>query len=61
MKDASANFFMERLPKGVHVFEYGLRARHEGAFQGGITTIQSMYAPEFSSHSEGAIVRVGGK
>ncbi|MCU0426154.1 MAG: MG2 domain-containing protein [Candidatus Kapabacteria bacterium] len=59
MKDASANFFIGWLPKGVHVFEYGLRVSHEGEFQNGITTIQSMYAPEFSSHSEGVMVRVG--
>ncbi|MBL7992058.1 MAG: hypothetical protein JNN25_11520 [Candidatus Kapabacteria bacterium] len=59
MKDASANFFIGWLPKGVHVFEYALRVSHEGQFQNGITTIQSMYAPEFSSHSEGVTVRVG--
>jgi AcrB/AcrD/AcrF family len=34
---------------------------HEGTFQNGITTVQSMYAPEFSSHSEGVLVRVGGR
>jgi hypothetical protein len=59
MKDASANFFIGWLPKGVHVFEYALRVSHEGQFQNGITTIQSMYAPEFSSRSEGVTVRVG--
>lgn len=59
MKDASANFFIGWLPKGVHVFEYALRVSHEGEFQNGITTIQCMYAPEFSSHSEGVMVRVG--
>ena len=26
---------------------------YKGDFSNGITTIQSMYAPEFSSHSEG--------
>ena len=57
MKDASANFFMGWLPKGVHVFEYDLRVSHEGEFQNGITTIQCMYAPEFTSHSEGVTVR----
>jgi hypothetical protein len=59
MKDASANFFMGWLPKGVHVFEYDLRVSHEGEFQNGITSIQCMYAPEFTSHSEGVMVRVG--
>jgi hypothetical protein len=59
MKDASANFFLGWLPKGLHVFEYDLRVSHEGEFQNGITSIQSMYAPEFTSHSEGVTVRVG--
>ncbi|SNR45909.1 TonB-dependent outer membrane receptor, SusC/RagA subfamily, signature region [Lutibacter agarilyticus] len=58
-KDASTNFFMERLPKGVYVFEYDLRVNNAGNFSNGITTIQSMYAPEFSSHSEGVRIKVG--
>ncbi|MGF1558626.1 MAG: alpha-2-macroglobulin, partial [Flavobacteriaceae bacterium] len=60
-KDASTNFFFDYLPKGVYVFEYDLRANNAGEFSNGITTIQSMYAPEFSSHSEGVRVSVGGQ
>jgi len=58
-KDASTNFFFDYLPKGVYVFEYDLRVNNAGDFSNGITTIQSMYAPEFSSHSEGVRVEVG--
>jgi len=57
-KDASTNFFFDYLRKGVYVFEYDLRVNNAGEFSNGITTIQSMYAPEFSSHSEGARVEV---
>ncbi|WP_046756895.1 alpha-2-macroglobulin family protein [Kordia jejudonensis] len=57
-KDASTNFFFDYLPKGVFVFEYDLRVNNKGEFSNGITTIQSMYAPEFSSHSEGVRVNV---
>ncbi|WP_027392572.1 alpha-2-macroglobulin family protein [Aquimarina latercula] len=57
-KDASTNFFFDYLPKGVYVFEYDLRVNNKGDFSNGITTIQSMYAPEFSSHSEGIRVKV---
>ncbi|GAA4113275.1 alpha-2-macroglobulin family protein [Aquimarina addita] len=57
-KDASTNFFFDYLPKGVYVFEYDLRVNNKGAFSNGINTIQSMYAPEFSSHSEGVRVTV---
>ncbi|WP_271782896.1 alpha-2-macroglobulin family protein [Aquimarina algiphila] len=57
-KDASTNFFFDYLPKGVYVFEYDLRVNNKGNFSNGITTIQSMYAPEFSSHSEGVRVNI---
>ncbi|MFN8255181.1 MAG: alpha-2-macroglobulin family protein [Bacteroidales bacterium] len=57
-KDAATNFFMEYLPKGTYVFEYPLRVTHLGDFSNGITTIQCMYAPEFTSHSEGIRVKV---
>jgi TonB-dependent SusC/RagA subfamily outer membrane receptor len=52
-KDASTSFFFDSVREGVYVFEYDLRANNKGDFSNGITTIQSMYAPEFSSHSEG--------
>jgi hypothetical protein len=58
-KDASTSFFFENLPKGVYVFEYDLRVNNAGNFSNGITNIQSMYAPEFSNHSEGVRVDVG--
>ncbi|WP_299890226.1 carboxypeptidase-like regulatory domain-containing protein [uncultured Lacinutrix sp.] len=57
-KDASTNFFFDYLPKGVYVFEYDLRVSNAGNMSNGITTIQSMYAPEFSSHSEGTRITV---
>ena len=57
-KDASTNFFFSDLPKGTYVFEYPLRVTHNGNFSNGITSIQCMYAPEFSSHSEGIRVKV---
>jgi uncharacterized protein YfaS (alpha-2-macroglobulin family) len=55
-KDAATNFFFSYLGKGVYVFEYDLRANNAGDFSNGITTIQCMYAPEFTSHSEGVRV-----
>ena len=58
-KDAATNFFMHWLPKGTYVFEYPLRVTHDGDFSNGVTSIQCMYAPEFTSHSEGVRVNVG--
>ena len=57
-RDASTDFFFSRLPKGTHVFEYPIRVVHNGNFSNGITTVQCMYAPEFTSHSEGVRVEV---
>ncbi|MEM1318897.1 MAG: alpha-2-macroglobulin family protein [Bacteroidota bacterium] len=56
--DAATNFFFAYLPPGTHVFEYPLRVNHKGNFSNGITSIQCMYAPEFSSHSEGIRLKV---
>lgn len=58
IKDASINFFIDYLPKGTYVFEYQVVVTQKGKFSNGITTIQSMYAPEFTSHSKGEIIKV---
>ena len=57
-KDASTNFFFSWLSRGSYVFEYPMFVTHQGNFSNGITTIQCMYAPEFTSHSEGIRVNV---
>ncbi len=57
-KDASTNFFFSYLNKGSYVFEYPVVVNQAGNFSNGITTIQCMYAPEFTSHSEGIRVKI---
>jgi hypothetical protein len=57
-RDASTNFFISYLNKGTYVFEYDLLVTHTGNFSNGISSIQCMYAPEFTSHSEGIRVTV---
>lgn len=57
-KDASTNFFFNYLPKGTYVFEYPMFVTHAGDFSNGITSIQCMYAPEFTAHSEGVRIKV---
>jgi uncharacterized protein YfaS (alpha-2-macroglobulin family) len=57
-RDASTNFFFGWIPKGTYVFEYALRVNNSGDFSNGITSIQCMYAPEFTAHSEGVRVNV---
>ncbi|MBL0743921.1 alpha-2-macroglobulin family protein [Chryseolinea lacunae] len=57
-RDLATNFFIGYLPKGTYVFEYDLRVSQRGDFSNGVTTIQCMYAPEFSSHSQGIRVNI---
>lgn len=57
-RDAATNFFIDRLRKGTYVFEYDVRANNSGNFSNGITSLQNMYAPELSAHSEGIRVEI---
>jgi len=57
-KDIATHFFFDRLHKGTYVLEYDVRVNNAGDFSNGISTIQSMYAPEFSSHSKGVRISV---
>jgi uncharacterized protein YfaS (alpha-2-macroglobulin family) len=57
-KDLATHFFIDYLPRGTFVFEYPLVVNHRGDMSNGVTTMQCMYAPEFTSHSKGVRVRV---
>ncbi len=57
-KDVATNFFISTLNKGNYVFEYRLRVAQPGNFSTGISTVESMYAPEFNAHSEGSRLMV---
>lgn len=56
-RDAATNFFFDRLNKGTYVLEYDVRVNNAGTFSNGISTIQSMYAPEFSGHTKGITIK----
>ncbi|WP_405351307.1 MG2 domain-containing protein [Nonlabens sp. Asnod3-H03] len=57
-KDVATHFFLDQMNKGTYVFEYDVRASNAGQFSNGITQLECMYAPEFSSHSEGMRVKI---
>jgi len=57
-RDVASYFFFDRIAKGNYVFEYDVFAVHQGTFSNGITEFQSMYAPEFSSHSDGIQIEI---
>ncbi|NNE16387.1 MAG: hypothetical protein HKN51_15510 [Saprospiraceae bacterium] len=59
-KDVASYFYFDYLPKGSFVFEYDMFVVHEGEYSSGHATIQSMYAPEFSSHSQSTNLTIGG-
>jgi hypothetical protein len=57
-KDTATHLFFDNINKGTYVIEYDIVVNNSGEFSNGITTIQSMYAPEFSSHTKGTRVKV---
>ena len=57
-KDVATYFYFDYLPKGNFVFEYETFVVHEGTYSNGNCSIQSMYAPEFGSHSAGEVLIV---
>lgn len=57
-KDTATHFFFDEIKQGTYVIEYDTRVNNAGTFNNGIATIQSMYAPEFSSHSASQNIKV---
>lgn len=57
-KDASTNFYFDNLPKGTYVLEYSVYVNRTGEYANGITTIQCLYAPEYTSHTQGIKITV---
>lgn len=58
VNDASANFFFDRLAKGVYVLEYSYRVSRIGTYETGLATIQSAYAPGYAAHTASVQVKV---
>ncbi|MCO6174307.1 MG2 domain-containing protein [Flavobacterium sp. NRK F10] len=56
-RDTATHFFFDEIEKGTYVLEYDVRINNKGTFTDGIATLQSMYAPEFSSHSKSCIIK----
>lgn len=57
-RDASTNFYFDHIGKGTYVFEYDVYVNRKGAYSNGITNIQALYAPEYTSHTAGISVLV---
>ena len=57
-RDAAEHFFIDYLPKGTYVLESRCRIQLRGKYETGLATIESMYAPQYNSHSESHTLRV---
>ena len=51
-KDAATYYFFDSLAKGVYTLEDSYRVDRAGRYEGGIATMQCLYAPEFAAHSD---------
>ncbi len=58
-RDAAEHFFIDTLPTGTYVLESRSRVQLRGQYQSGLATIESMYAPQYNSHSESHLMKVG--
>ncbi len=56
--DAGTNFYFDYIPRGTHVIEYEVYVDRRGSYQCGISTLQSMYAPQYIAHSAGVVFEV---
>lgn len=56
--DVAMHFYFPRLRAGTYVFSYPVYVTHAGRFSGGFATLECLYAPAFSAHSEGGRIEV---
>ena len=52
-RDASTEFFIDKMRKGSYLIEYTVYVDRAGTYQGGMASIQSAYSPEFAGHTGG--------
>ena len=55
--DLSTHWYFSHLTKGSHLVEYDLFVERAGVYSGGIATLECLYAPQFSGHSQGGTLR----
>lgn len=55
--DSSSDIFISYLPEGTYILEQEFTVTHPGEFTSGIATAQSQYAPQYTAHSAGFILK----
>jgi uncharacterized protein YfaS (alpha-2-macroglobulin family) len=58
IRDQAVDFFFDYLSPGTYVLEYDMMAFHAGSFIAGVSTMQSMYAPEFTANTFGSKITI---
>ena len=57
-RDASMQFFIDRLRKGVYTIRYEVYLDRSGTYRGGTAVASSVYAPEFRARTGSLTIRV---
>lgn len=57
-RDSATKIFIDHLPKGTYQIGYDMWVNNAGEYASGIATVQSQYAPQFTAHSAGSIIKV---
>lgn len=58
IRDQASFFYIEHLPKGTYVLQSENRVVHKGKYTSGVVKIQNMYAPKYTSYSNGELIYV---
>lgn len=58
VRDASTNYFFERLPKGTYVVEEEHYVERAGTYMLGVAKLNGVYAPEFSAYGNAPVLEV---
>ena len=56
--DLATDLYFDHIAKGTYVIEYPVHVSHGGSFEAGTAVMESFYAPEFATHTEGIRIQV---
>ena len=57
-KDASVEFFIDRMRKGSYTISYDAYVSRSGKYVSGPVSVISVYAPQFGSHGESSVITI---
>lgn len=57
-RDSATNIFINGMPKGTFAIKYDVFVNNKGTFNSGLASIQSLYAPQLTAHSNGTVITI---